>query len=367
LFLPLLAGIALASWLLAAILAGSRVDFDSLALGKSTISIFDEIDGDPITCRTLVDSAACVRGWERRGRKPAALWFGNSQVHGINQYTPGQKTAATHLQRELAERNRDLLAICPASGNFQEFLVLFEALRAQVSVDTVILAATFDDTTDSNLRPGIIEAMDDPAVVSRLAQDEAGREIVAKYHASARNDLSGLDDTVQQHTEKALDAWLSEHFETWRERPRARGNIFRYLYTTRNRLLGINSQSKRPLIENRYELNLAAFESIVTRAKAADMAVVVYVVPIRQDYEGPYVTSDYERFKRDVEAVAARHGAPFANLETLVPDEYWGRFAPTFEAGIAPEIDFMHFQAKAHVFLASAVGDLVLGPDRAAR
>ena len=61
------------------------------------------------------------------------------------------------------------------------------------------------------------------------------------------------------------------------------------------------------------------------------------------------------QFKATIEALAERrNGVRFANLEGLIPGEYWGLKASTDGDG-EPELDYMHFQFKGHQMLAEAL------------
>lgn len=358
--LPLLIGLVVSvAWIQSLSVDTRRIDFNDLALGESARSIYARVGPDPINCLTLEDASECLEGWERRGSIPTTLWFGNSQVHSINQYLDGQEPAASHLYRALAERGGDLLVFSPPSGNLQEYLVLFEDLHRRVDIETLVIAATFDDLRDTGLRPGIIDALDDPEIVAALAKHPAGQEILARYGTAARNDLSGLDDTLQQRTEAAIDAWLAERFSLWEARPIARGNLFRGLYMWRNALLGITSSSKRPVIPDRYALNMKCLDTLLERTASEGIDVLLYIIPLRQDVEGPYVQSDYEQFKGEVEELARRWNVGFADLDQLVPGHLWGEIKTTGAGIKVDEIDFVHFQEPGHRLLAGALKELL--------
>jgi hypothetical protein len=135
--------------------------------------------------------------------------------------------------------------------------------------------------------------------------------------------------------------------------------LFLSLFRLRNSLFGITPQSKRLLLKGPYRLNMRALDSLLASAHAQHIQVLVYIVPLRNDVAIPYVASEYERFKQDVRDKALRHGAVLADLESLVPAEYWGAKQAT-TVGASTELDFMHFQSPGHVLLANEIEQLLV-------
>jgi hypothetical protein len=123
-------------------------------------------------------------------------------------------------------------------------------------------------------------------------------------------------------------------------------------YQFRNWLLGITPQTKRAMLPAPYQRNMAAFEELLTVARDEGIRVLVYIAPLRRDVEPPYHMDQYAAWKKTVETVCAKHFAGFIDLDGIVPGELWGT-----QAG--DNIDFMHFQGKAHEILAKHVADEV--------
>lgn len=104
----------------------------------------------------------------------------------------------------------------------------------------------------------------------------------------------------------------------------------------------------------RYERNMAALREILANAYLRNTKVLVYIPPIRHDAELPYVLTEYQEFKNDVEAVVSEHDADLANLENVIPDTFWGVKKST-NASAEVELDFMHFQSNGHALFAEAI------------
>lgn len=363
---PILLGLVLAALMLHLSSTQPSTNFEELALGRETTSLYAEIDGVPIHCGGVDNAHDCLEGHAARNPAPLLVWLGNSQLHAVNQLRAGESTAPLVLHEALAARGFDVLAFSQPNASLQEHFVLFAYLSLQAEIRALILPLVFDDFRETGIRAEIAGALDDPQVVPILDRHEIGRSIIANNRRLAAGDLAALSETVQEQSEVAIDSWLEEHSALWAARPQTRGQIVTNLLKLRNYAMGIDAQSKRGMIPGRLAQNLAATAALLSEAERQGIPTLCYVVPLRDDVEPPYVASEYDAWKRDVALLAEGHGARFVNLEALVPAEQWGQGAATRAGGDA-EIDFMHFQAAGHSLLAAAVLEALhplLGNDR---
>ena len=338
---------------------GDETNFDELALGKETQIYRATYQGVPIHCNDLSESVACLEGWRNRGGHNVILWLGNSQLHAINQMKPIDVNAVQILRGKLAKNGNELLAFSQPNANLQEHYLLFEYLKGQLPISTLLLPVVFDDTRENGLRDGLVEALAEQDVVDELKKTTIGLEILAENKSlKAGGDLAGLNDTPQMAVEAGLTTWLTEHWSLWEARPQMRGEIFRNLYVWRNSIFGINAQSKRKKIPGRYVKNLAAVEATLQSSLENNIHVILYIVPLRSDVESPYLAREYVDFKKDLALLASKNNAVFANLDDLVPGSLWGR-KDTTSANGEVELDFMHFQAGGHLLLADAMFELL--------
>ena len=93
------------------------------------------------------------------------------------------------------------------------------------------------------------------------------------------------------------------------------------------------------MIRVNYVRNLEAFDTILRRARKADMQVLVYIAPIRRDVPIPYDLIEYSKFKADIENISAEHGVKLADYEDIVPGPLWGMKDATSLGG-EKELDF---------------------------
>jgi hypothetical protein len=359
--LAILLGFCLAMLLLSLNYLGAKTNFeDAAAFGAETSIVMASVDGYRIHCSDSRDAGECIAGAKARRVERSVLWLGNSQVHAVNQLGAGETNAAPILFDRLRGVGLDLVTFSQPNANLQEHLVLFEYLQQQLPLRMLILPAVFDDTREEGLRREVARLVGDVPTRAALSATDIGGKIV---HASEKlspdtdGDTAGIAHTLQDAVERGLNIWMETHSALWTARPEIRGQLMLRLYLWRNTILGITPSSKRKLIRGRYKDNMSALAAILGAAKSRDISVLVYIVPLRTDVDIPYVAGEYEAFKAEVNALANRYGATFANLETLVPTEFWGSKAATSSGG-GKELDFMHFQAGGHRLLAARLAEL---------
>ncbi len=249
------------------------------------------------------------------------------------------------------------MAFSQPNANLQEHFLTYVYLNQKQQLSHLILPVVFDDFREDGIRPELLSFSEDPETYKKLAQSPAGKKIIKeKEFAANRNktDTAGLNGTIQDHAEKYLNDWFDKNLVFWQARPDARGTLFNYLYLTRNTILGITPSSKRKIIRGRYQDNINALKAILELAKDNSTQVLVYIAPLRNDVEIPYIKSEYENFKQEVQTLVKENDAKFSDFENLVPAELWGSKGST-TLGEQSEIDFMHFQSGGHALLANEV------------
>jgi hypothetical protein len=361
--MSLLASIALATTVLALAFGGTHTKFEDVALGLETTPVYAELAGYPINAKAVPTVAKAVEGWRARGARPVIAWLGNSQVHGVNQIKPGDRTAPLILHEALADEGVDLIAFTQPSANLQEHYVMFEYIRHQLPLKGLVLPVVFLNQRENAIRGEIAEAVSDPGVRSAIESSEIGKKILGKCEVGgkpgqAQNDQAALHETAQEKVEAWLNEEANAHSPVWAARPEARGRIDVAIDKGQKTLLGVRGQSKRRLLRAPYTNNMAALEQTLKTAEGAGIRAVVYIAPIRGDVEPPYFQDEYDAFKQEVIALCKSHGAGFANLEGIVPPQLWGTRSRDNLLSES-EIDFFHFQGPAHEILARRLEDLI--------
>jgi hypothetical protein len=336
--------------------ASTAPDFNTLALGEDTRSIYGSYEGDKIFCGSLVEAPDCLGPAHRRNLPTQVLWLGNSQLHAINQPKPADITAPVLLARKLRPRGIEVQAMSWPNGSLQEFYLTWLFHKVDRHIDVLVVPLFLDDTREGEIRDVLQAMTGDAKYAGYLRQSAIGRKIIAEVPAKAEDAaaVTGHEKSLQARSEAQITRWLESccGFQTMREN--ARGQLEIQMFLVRNWLFNITAQSARPIIPDTYANNLAALDAMLAEAAADGTKVIAYIAPLRQDVAPPYRPADYAKFKADARAIAARHGATLVDIDTLVPGKLWGTKAPT-RLGGAPELDFMHFQEPGHVAVESAI------------
>ena len=343
-----------------------QTDFaDAATLGAQTTSFFAKKNGYPIHCQTDAEIKGCVQGVLVRNSSKQVIWLGNSQLHAINHFRPGDLNAPAILANALAPLGADVVTVSQPNANLQEQFIIFEYLRSKFPIQRLLLPVVFDDFREDGLRDDVRTLLQDSEFVRSLPIQAQDLKITAK--TNARSKIEEVQSTPQSYVEGELDHFLERNWPLWRARPQMRGDLFIGLYRFRNRVFGITPSTKRKIIPSHYERNWQALEALVKSAVAAKINVVLYVAPIGGTAaERPYVDSEYKEFKEALKTLAKSNSIDFVNFEDIVAPELWGDKASTSgETGV--EVDFMHFTGAGHEVLAEALYQRLLTHGSSAR
>jgi len=348
------AGVALMTY------GGRSIDPDKFGLDPTVVLSQEAWAGVPFTASTI-SAIVAVAERQRQAKlsaeppcKPTTiLWLGNSQLHFINQFQPGEHVAPFWLRKSVDCPDAFVpLGISLANASLQEHYVLAEYFWQRFHIRTLILQLCFDDLREDGLREEFAELLT-PQDRQILQRNEVGSDILGRADANWKGlnrseENSGLEGFVQKNIEDEFDARLGDLFSLWKERANLRNLLLTDLYYTRNALLGIKPTSVRKMIPPRYHRNMQAYAAILQEAQTLQIPVVAYIAPIRQDSSLPYDRSQYEAWKEQVAAMTTARGATLLNLERIIPNELWGSYH-------AEDLDFMHFRGKGHKLLAQAL------------
>ena len=352
----------LASVILRFLFSGER-NFEDAALGTLTVSYEakDELGKDIHTTKQseaeVLDMLAVAKSANRK-----VFVLGNSQTHSINQKLEGE-VVYPELLHALDSSTAVLTNSLP-NANLQEFYVILSWWLQQAKFDQVIVPVFMDDLREDGLRKDFLSALG-RSNFQLEGLDAFNAELNAQLRelqpsASSQAEEDGNDDeTPQDYVERELNVWLTEHSETWSNRPNARGDLFLALYRWRNQLFKISATTKRKMIPARKKKNMEALKRILELTASQEIPTLIYIPPIRTDVEVPYDLKEYDAFKTEVKDAVVKHAhADFKNLEGIVPGELWGLKAST--TGVdEPELDFMHFQFRGHEILADSLAQFV--------
>lgn len=281
------------------------------------------------------------------------VWLGNSQLHTINDFKAGQQSGPLYASEALGW---PVLGLSLPNASLQEHYVVTQWLFSQAKPAWILLPVVFDDLREDGLRDSL-KVLGTPETLRALRQRPAGARLAGELEKIGveRSDAQGTTRKArsgQQVAEEFLERQFSASCPLWARRGTVLGRCHLALYEFRNWLFGITPSTKRKIIPARRLKNMAAFEETLATVQQQHARCLVYVVPTRWDVEPPYELAAYAGWKEEVRALCARHGAPFADLDRLVPAEHWGLFN-----GV--NIDFMHFGHEGHILLGRKLAELV--------
>ena len=338
-----------------------NTDFsDAPITGSFTSTIYPERDDHRIHC-SEINYQECLNSLERKASKNNILWLSNSQLHAINQLKPEETNAVGILYDSLMGTDSHLIAVSQPNASFQEHLVIFEFLESKTQIDTLIISLIFDDLREDGLRSDIAQFLKDQVTYNRLDNSETGKKIIKSNNTTSLQDkeYAGISNTFQEIVEKNINNFLSENSPAWEARPEIRGYIFLdVLYKFRNYIFNISPSSKRKMIPESYDNNLAALSVLFESAKARNIEVIAYIAPFPQVADNPYDTEQYNLFKSDIKVLATDNNITYYNFEDIVPLDRWG-FKASTSYGTEKERDFMHFQFQGHQALANSLSNIL--------
>ncbi len=341
-------------------IASTASNFQDLALGEQTASVFGTLDGDTIFCGSIKKIDECLAPARQRNLARRVIWLGNSQLHAINQVKPGDTTAPVQLAAGLRPKGVEVLGFSMPNASLIEMLVAANFLASDRRIDVLIVPLFLDDTRVQAVREDLRLAADPADRKAELQQLASGRFAIAQLNALANSDVPAESSatTLQQKSEMAVTTRLEQCCGLESMRFAAHGQIDVQAYLLRNWVFGITPQSVRPVLPVAYQQNLAALEDIFRIAQRNSTRVIAYIPPLRQDFKPPYDPQQYQAFKAQTRALAQRYGVRWIDFDRLVPGRYWGTKAATSLGGKA-ELDFMHYQEPGHAMLAQAMAPQV--------
>ena len=342
----------------------NQIKFEELALGEDVTVEFGTVENYKVHCQDLRDINECISSYFNHGENlPVTLWLGNSQLHAINQFTAGDKPSSVKLHKLLKKQKQFLITFSQPNANLQEHLILLSHLIQKLPVRNLILPVVFDDMREINIRSQIENIFEYDGTKNFLIKSsKIGKNLYKNFLSTKENsgETISSDSSLQKKSEKLLNQGLEKIWPIWINRPNLRGDLFNELYQIRNYIFQINPSSTRNMIPGHYLKNFQALEDLLSISNYKELEVLIYIVPIRDDYKIPYQYDEYINFKRDIKDLSIKKDIEFINLEKTVPNSLWGEKISTSVIN-QKEIDFMHFKSEGHDLLAEAIYQQLIG------
>jgi hypothetical protein len=175
----LLFAVGLSYWV-----AGTAPDFEDLALGDATKSVYGSYDGDKIFCGSIDEAPQCLGPVRRRALPQQVLWLGNSQLHAINQPKSDDVTAPVVLARRLRPRRIEVQAMSFPNASLTEFHLAWLFQRQDRHIDVLVVPLFLDDAREGSVRDILVPVARRPDIAATL------RSTGAAAHSPSLQDRS---------------------------------------------------------------------------------------------------------------------------------------------------------------------------------
>jgi hypothetical protein len=317
---------------------------DDFALDSKTKTIFEKYNNKKINSINFdISELDTIKS----KNKNILISFGNSQSHSINDYKEDKDHLFSYYLNKVDKESIIVFNLSAPNSNLQEMFVSIvnNSKKLGKQFDTAIISLVFDDTREDGIRESMKNMIDE-------------NKIVLKHYYTGINALEALEKQKEKKVtntlllkdkmESNINTYLNNVFESYANRGNIRSFFYGELYYFRNWLLGIKPTTKRKKIQRIYEKNIQALKDIVSFSKQNDIQLILYIAPIRQDIEIPYLSSQYLQFKEDVRKIHKVY-----DLDNVVPAQYWGITNGDW-------VDFMHFKGKGHKILADELQKILL-------
>ena len=319
-------------------------------LNEGTTAIFEkDINNKFIHCNSSKNYHLCLKDHNRRGGELIA-WFGNSQLHAINQYKEGQNSAPFLLHQLLLKDKKDLLTFSYGNASLQEHLIQYSWLRQQKKPKVILISLVFDDLREGVLREDLINILSED-INKKIIKNSNLNYTKFINNQSKKEIAPNKYSTPQEYIELFLNRRLSKISYLWTNKSEISYQYFVFLNKLKNTLFNIKPETKRAMIMPIYEMNLEALKTIVKISEQDGTKLFLYIAPINYGYELPYFEDEYSKFKSQVKEISQKSAnITFNDIDNIIPESFWGLKDSTNTSGTL-EIDFMHFTSKGHEYI----------------
>lgn len=335
------------------------VAFEDLALKEGTSQYYTSINNRKIHCGslTLEPISVCMHDFQKfnnNEKYKIMIWLGNSQLHAVNQRKDDDKTASLLVHEKMLNQNFYTITLSQPNANLEEHYLITAYLATNYNIDTIILPLVFDDFRETGVRKDLINLLLDKLTNKSLNNNPAGKELLKLSPKNSK------DYHLRDYSENMIEQFLNMNFDLWSLRKYYRGELFFSLYKIRNWLFNITPKTTRKILRGPYNRNYRALIALLNLAQEKKIRVFGYIAPLRQDVTPPYEMQEYKEFLKSIDELSKFKIASFVNFDSIVPPYAWGMKESTTNKENL-ELDFMHFSALGHKYLANNVLRFIIG------
>ena len=324
---------------------------EKLKINKEVEFKAEIINNKRIICSGKSDFDQCVN----INKKNNVLLLGNSQLNGIINKKNDDFLTSYYLFNKLKNRNQNLITFALANGSLSEFLILTEYITNKIKLEKIIISLVYDDLREGSIRKDISDFFDQQNFKDQFASTKHKKKILEKT-TNKKNVIKKFEnkDTPQKIVEKKFNEFFNYCCNLNEKKLLGSNRIYHNLYLLRNYVFNINPSTERKLIPAFYEDNINSLREIIKFSKKNNIALYLYIAPIRNDIKIPYNKDQYKNFIKFIKKLSESNNLPFKNFEKEIPNHMWGT-KPGTSLNRDVEVDFMHFQGTGHKIFSSSI------------
>ena len=277
---------------------------------------------------------------------------GMSQMYAINEYQAGDQTISEWMDDYLRPRGARVFGMAAPNITNEETLLLLLSLMNEPNTrpKIFIYGLCFDKFRNIGLRPEYQRFLSQKKGLAKVWETTIS-EFEKKYPLASQKMKITFDslpkEDEKREIENSLRSFASGCLPVIRNIKDINALVQLKLFSFRNWIFGIKPDSKRLIIEGRYEMNQQFLSLLADLAAANNIKLIFYIVPLNPRADNPYLPEEYKRFKSWLGDLCQRRNIAFGNFESVVPTEHWGSFMG------GP--DFKHFKGTGHKITSEAI------------
>lgn len=315
--------------------------FQSASSIKNNI---DNCNGDLLK----IENSKCIfsLSQELKKSKNNALFLGNSQTGAINNYKKNDDNYISIINKNklVNKKFTKINSIWLPNATLNEFSEIINQFNnCNFKINILIIPIFLDDTRIDSKREGV----------------KIYDSIICKYKSLEKASIDKEKGNLYYLNNK-----IEKNLLVFGYLDKLNQDLKINLYKLRNLIFNISPGSARKIKESSYNSNLKSLTELLEKRGLKKLKTVLYIPPIlnaKSQGEIPYLRSEYNKFKSDIETLCKGEFCIYLNLENLIPNEFWGKKNSTSLLR-KNELDFMHFTGLGHKILANYFIEFLINP-----
>lgn len=351
--------LGLCLFIIASYLSGS-FKADEVGLGRNTTSHIGRFEGKKLSA--ISDNLDSVIWYIKNETKinesaKTAVWFGNSQLHSINYYQPGNKLAVEYVNLKLKNSGSNITPFqfsSPHLNFIEELLYLSELASNNINPQVLIIPITYRSFHFSTIRAELKNLSGYKQIEKIIINPDLQKIYSYEKESDERGKLSSKEKTWQDKSEEAINACLTTIFPIYAFRENTKSFISFFplqaihFFSDKTKDLNVKGKDETVL------LNKSALAELLNYSKQKNIKVLLYQVPHPQDPAFFFYNKEaYHTFFNDIRQLSSKYSnVTFLNLSESIPLDLWGTSNDGYK-------DTYHFKDKGHQILGDTIATTI--------